>query len=255
MSFARETDLYPPVKRYFEALSYEVKGEVGAADVVACDASGAQMVIVELKLGFTLALLRQGVARQTLSDLVYLCVPRRKGRAGAKAHAADAGLCRRLGLGLLTVDAAGRIEVHCDPEPFRPRQAPARRARLLREFRARRGDPNVGGTTRRTLVTAYRQDALLCAGHLAVAGACRGAHVAKATGVSRATRMMADNHYGWFRRVATGIYELTDAGRVAAEAAPRDGTAVSCGTPSVVPAPSLEEPPGAANVRKAAEAG
>ena len=40
-----------------------------------------------------------------------------------------------------------------------------------------------------------------------------GADVAKATAVPRATRLMADNHYGWFERVTKGIYQLTDEGR------------------------------------------
>ena len=42
----------------------------------------------------------------------------------------------------------------------------------------------------------------------------RGAAVARDTGVQVATRIMADNHYGWFQRVSPGIYALTAAGRV-----------------------------------------
>ena len=42
--------------------------------------------------------------------------------------------------------------------------------------------------------------------------------VAKETGVEKATRLMADNHYGWFQRVETGIYDVTEKGRVAAKA-------------------------------------
>jgi len=61
-------------------------------------------------------------------------------------------------------------------------------------------------------VTAYRQDALRCAAHLAAHGATKGAHVAAATGVARATRIMADDHYGWFQRVGPGIYALTPRG-------------------------------------------
>ena len=40
--------------------------------------------------------------------------------------------------------------------------------------------------------------------------------MAKETGVERATRLMADNHYGWFERVEKGIYGLTEKGREAA---------------------------------------
>jgi hypothetical protein len=32
-------------------------------------------------------------------------------------------------------------------------------------------------------------------------------------GVAEATRIMRDNHYGWFERVSTGVYALTDAGQ------------------------------------------
>ena len=35
MDKPREADLYPPVKAHLVALGYEVKGEVGAADIVA----------------------------------------------------------------------------------------------------------------------------------------------------------------------------------------------------------------------------
>ena len=55
MSTARETDLYLPIKSFLEDQGYVVKSEVGAADVVAI--RGAEPpVVVELKLGFSLAL-------------------------------------------------------------------------------------------------------------------------------------------------------------------------------------------------------
>jgi hypothetical protein len=64
-------------------------------------------------------------------------------------------------------------------------------------------------------MTGYRQDALRCAAVLAEAGPSRGRDVAAAAGVATATRIMADNHHGWFQRVTTGVYALTDAGRAA----------------------------------------
>ena len=210
----RETDLYPPVKAFLEGQGYEVKAEVGPADVVACRGD-EDPVVVELKTGFSLTLVHQAVARQAITDAVYIAAPRGKGRPFLGALKNMTTLCRRLGLGLITVrmdDAL--VEVHCDPAPFRPRQSKGKRERLLREFARRDGDPNTGGT-RGGIVTAYRQDAVRCAEHLAAAGPTKGAVVAKATGVVRATRMMADNHYGWFERVDTGVYGLTDAGRAA----------------------------------------
>ena len=149
-----------------------------------------------------------------LSDLVYLAVPRGKGRGFQKALKENTALARRLGLGLITVRLRdGLVEVHCDPGPYAPRQSKPRRQRLLREFARRVGDPNQGGATRVGLVTAYRQDALRCAAYLAAHGPSKGAAVRAATGVDHATRMMRDDHYGWFERVETGIYALTPKGR------------------------------------------
>ncbi|MDV7142725.1 DUF2161 family putative PD-(D/E)XK-type phosphodiesterase [Tropicimonas sp. TH_r6] len=215
----KESDLYLPVKAFLEAQGYEVKAEVGAADVVACRVGEADPVIVELKTGFSLVLFHQAIARQSISDFVYIAVPRGPGRRFMKALKENRSLCRRLGIGLITVRLKdGHVEVHLDPAPYAPRQVKARKGRLLREFARREGDPNVGGSMRRGLVTAYRQDAMRIAAHLAQNGPSRGAAVARATGVETATRMMADDHYGWFERVERGIYGLTPNGVKALDA-------------------------------------
>ncbi len=217
MATTSESDLYPPVKAFLTAQGYDVKGEVGACDVVAV--RGAEdPVIVELKRGFTLALVHQGIARQAVTDAVYLAVPRWRGGGRAAGARAALALCRRLGLGLLAVRPEdGTVEPLCDPAPYAPRRMTRRRTRLLREFARMTGDPNRGGMGRRGIVTAYRQDALRCAAFL-TGGPAKGAVVARATGVVRATRLMADNHHGWFARVTPGIYRLTAAGAAAVAA-------------------------------------
>lgn len=218
---ARETDLYPPVKAFLEDQGYVVKAEVGAADVVAV--RGAEPpVMVELKLGFSLALFHQCVERLKLSDDVYLAVAHKPGQAFYKAVKANTALARRLGLGLITVRTEdGLVTVHCDPGPYMPRKNAKRKALLLREFARRQGDPNDGGQTRAGLVTAYRQDAMKIAVYLYEVGACKGADVARETGVPRATAMMRGNHYGWFEKLDKGVYGITPAGADAVAAAAR----------------------------------
>ncbi|MBF9034060.1 hypothetical protein HKCCE2091_07395 [Rhodobacterales bacterium HKCCE2091] len=207
-----ETELYPPIKAFLEGQGYVVKAEIAGADVVACRGEETP-VIVELKTRFSLALFHQGIARLAVADLVYVAVPRATGRAFARALSDNVRLARRLGLGLLTVRLRdGLVEVHCDPGPYAPRKSKPRQALLLREFARRRGDPNRGGT-RGAIVTAYRQDALACAACLAAGGAMKGVEVRDATGVARATDIMRADHYGWFERVGTGVYDLTGAGR------------------------------------------
>jgi hypothetical protein len=207
---AREADLYPPVKAYLQKQGYEVKGEVGAADVLA--RRGAEPpVIVELKLGFSLALFHQGIERLAVTDLVYVAVP-----AGgqAKALKANVKLARRIGLGVMTVRLRdGLVEVLADPGPYAPRKSKKKTTRLLRAFDRLQGDPNAGGATRHGIVTGYRQDAVRCARFLAVHGPSKGAKIKEWAEVPDATRIMADDHYGWFTRVSRGVYDLTDLGR------------------------------------------
>jgi hypothetical protein len=222
MAVLNETDLYGPVKQLLEQQGYTVKGEVDRCDLVAV--RGAEPpVIVELKRGFALSVVYQCIERQRITDAVYLAVA---GPTGRKARAiwnhkrgAVLQLCRRLGLGLMTVDArdscAPQVEVHLDPAPYAPRKSRARREHLFGEFARRVGDHNVGGSRARPIVTAYRQDALRCAHCLASNGPLRAAAIRRYTGVASAARILQRNVYGWFERVERGVYSLTPRGRTA----------------------------------------
>lgn len=223
MPFDSEEDLYAPVKAFLEAQDYEVKSEIRGCDLVA-QRAGEPPVIVELKTGFTLPLLLQGIDRLALSDHVYVAVAvavrparnslwRRERRGILK-------LCRRLGLGLLAVhEPNGQrptlVEPLLDPLPYRPRPDKKRQGLLLKEFAHRVGDPNTGGMTRRPIVTAYRQAALSCAAYLAEHGATKAATVARATAVTQAARILQRDVYGWFERVERGIYVVSVKGEVA----------------------------------------
>lgn len=212
-----ETDLYQPVKTLLEGQGYEVKGEVAAADIVAIRGE-EDPIIVELKTAFSLTLFHQAIERQSLSDHVYIAVPRGTNKAYLKSLKRNKTLCRRLGLGLMTVRLKdGFVETHLDPEPYKPRPSKIKKGRLLREFSRRVGDPNKGGAARTTIMTAYRQDALRCLGALNQNGPTKAAEVAKITAVETARRIMADDHYGWFERVGRGVYALTPKGKEAVE--------------------------------------
>ena len=212
-----ETALYQPVKAFLEAQGFEVKAEVCGCDLVARRGSEPP-VIVELKLRFNLALVLQGIDRLRLADRVYLAALRPPYRSQGVSPDAPSvrRLCRRLGLGLMMIGRRGdSVLVLEEPGPYRPRPARRRVLRLVEEFARRRGDPNLGGSTRVPIVTAYRQDALRCARALAEAGPLRLRDLRAATGVEAAAPIVQRNVYGWFARVARGTYALTDAGRAA----------------------------------------
>ncbi len=208
-----ESDLYAPLKRFLEGQGYEVKGEVGRCDVVAVRGQEAP-VIVELKLRPNLELILQGVERLALSERVYLGVP--EGSRLLKTQRKRLPkLLRRLGLGLITIEAAkDRVTVVLDPLPYRPRSDKKGRGRLLGEFQQRVGDPNLGGSaTRAGRVTAYRQRSVAIARHLAECGPSKASLVAKRLDEPKARELLYRDVYGWFDRLGEGVYELSSKGR------------------------------------------
>jgi hypothetical protein len=217
---ARETALYRTVKRHLEAQGYAVKGEVCGCDVVGLRAEAGgrpRIAVAELKLGFTLDLVLQGVDRLAVAEEVWLAV--RASRRGRDRDRRVHRLCRLLGFGLLAVDTARqRLEVLAEPAPYRPRTSARRRGALLSEHAGRRGDPMEGGSARTPVMTAYRQRALACAAALAAEpGRPRDlAHLAPDAG-----RILLRNVYGWFERVGRGVYRVTAQGEEALRRWPR----------------------------------
>jgi hypothetical protein len=104
------------------------------------------------------------------------------------------------------------VEVLAEPAPYRPRPNLRRRALLLREHGRRKGDPMQGGTSRSPIMTAYRQQALACAGALRN-GPGRPRDMAAVA--PDAGRILLRNVYGWFERAERGVYRLTVAGQAA----------------------------------------
>jgi hypothetical protein len=207
-----EVTLYQPVKAFLERLDFEVKGEVRGCDIVATRGPEPPLVvIVELKLGLSLELLLQAVDRMQIADDVWIAVPAtRRGRdRDRRAHR----LCRLLGIGLLAVNARRTsVEVLVEPAPYRPRANLSRRRLLLEEFTRRRGDPAQGGSTRRPIMTAYRQQALDCAA--ALRDGPKRPRDLRAIAPD-AGSILLRNVYGWFERVQHGIYRLGPLGEQA----------------------------------------
>ena len=202
-----ETALYPAVKRFLEGRGYTVKGEVAGCDVVGVKPGEPTLLVIgELKLGLSFDLVLQGVDRMACADEVWLAV--KATRRGRDRDARARRLCRLLGFGLLAVNSRS-LEVLAEPAPYRPRRDLRRRRRIVAEHEARRGDPSPGGTAGVPIMTAYRQEALLCATRLRD-GPCRPRDLRP--DAPRAALILKRNVYGWFERVAHGVYALTPSG-------------------------------------------
>ncbi|TVX96500.1 DUF2161 domain-containing phosphodiesterase [Cohnella terricola] len=244
MAVKYETELYPPVKGFFTARGYDVKAEIRGCDLVAYRENRTDPTIVEMKKTFTLPLLLQGVDRQKTGAAVWLAVERNRTKKGAhnQRFAEIAHLCRRLNLGFMTVTfyrtKAPVVDVWCEPAFQAPPSSTAtvalaadsaanyivapssgrrktRAAKLLKEFDARSGDYNVGGSTKRKLITAYRERSIQCALALACHGASAPRQVRDWTNCPTAGVLLRQNVYGWFNRIGKGMYELNAAGEMA----------------------------------------
>jgi len=210
-----ETDLYLPLKAFMEGAGYSVKGEVNGCDLVGVkDGDPPVLVVCEMKLSFNLELVMQGVNRATICDEVWLAARASKAGKGREHDARFRNLCRRLGFGIMTVSAAGTVEVIVAPDAATPRRDPKRRSRLLDEHRRRVGDPQIGGGRGKPIMTAYRQDCILCATSL-LAGPQSPKQLK--TLVIRAPAILRRNVYGWFVRESRGVYGLTELGRTAVQ--------------------------------------
>jgi hypothetical protein len=170
------------------------------------------MIIGELKLTFTLDLVLQAVDRSAACDEVWLAVRASRRGRGREHDGRVKKLCRLLGFGLLAVTATNKVEVIVEPVAWRPRRDARRRSAIVTEHRRRQGDPAVGGTTRRPIMTAYRQQALSCAAALAHAPA-RPRDLKQA--MPDAPKILLRNVYGWFARLERGLYTLSEPGRAA----------------------------------------
>lgn len=205
-----ETALYLPIKSFLEAAGYTVKGEVGGCDLVGLtDGEPPVVVICELKMTFNLELILQAVDRAAACDEVWIAArvsAKGKGREGDRRFR---DLCRRLGFGMLAVSDNDLVDIVVSPLSPMPRKNARRRSRLVEEHRRRKGDPALGGSTRKPIMTAYRQQALACAAAIEN-GVQRPKDMREAA--PKAPQILRDNVYGWFERIDRGIYALTELG-------------------------------------------
>ncbi len=212
----RETDLHAPIHAYLEGQGYTVQAEVSDCDLVA--RKGDDLIVVEFKRRLSISLLVQATDRQRITESVYVALPGPLDLSRGSRWNGIRRLLRSLELGLITVTFGGRrprVDVIFHPLPRERRKLSRRRRAVLREIDGRSESYNQGGSTRRKLMTAYREAAIRIATILDRQGPLTPRRL-RALGTGRKTLpILADNHYGWFERVDRGVYALTPGGRVA----------------------------------------
>jgi hypothetical protein len=214
MKGLKEVDLYPPVAEFLIARGYTLRSEVEGSDVVALQ--GDELVIVELKLNFSIDLLLQATERQKSADTVYVAIVRPASGMHGSRWRRIVHLVRRLELGLILVSFSTPrplVEIAVHPESFSPKRSHQKRRAIIREARGRSDDFNAGGAVRRKLVTAYRENAIQIAYYLKLNGPLSRQELVDRGCGTRTKAILSHNVYGWFMRVSRGVYSLSERGQ------------------------------------------
>ncbi len=209
-----ETDLYAPVSALLASLGYEVNAEVKGCDI--CATKSGCLVVVEMKKNMTVSLLVQAARRQRAADLVYVAIPRPKRQYGP-SWLGLLHLLKRLGLGLIVVSFAsgkGRAEIALDPsetDRTNCRTSERVRGKIMKELAGRTGDYNVGGSCRKELMTAYKENAIHIACCLKELGSLTTRQLRNLGTGEKTYSILRNNFYGWFAREGDA-WELTKKG-------------------------------------------
>lgn len=213
-----EEELYEPIKAYLCEGGFEVKGEVKSCDVTAV--MGDIVLVVEMKTTLNLDVILQAAQRQKIADIVYVAVPRKSKTMRTKRWKNICHLLRRLEIGLLLVSFSGKnalVQEALKPEVFSremsKKLSTKKRKEVLNEFYSRNGDFNKGGSTRKKLITAYREKAIFIAVLLKDNGALTIKQLKEfGSDENKTSSILQNNHYGWFERVSRGKYNISQKG-------------------------------------------
>lgn len=217
-----EEDLYIPVRDYLIGHGYTVRSEVSHCDVTAIDQAGT-LLVIEMKLRVNLDVILQAALRQRIADIVYIAVPKNNKSLHTAKWKSICHLLKRLEIGLLLVACRNKslsVEEALQPVPFNRETsrnlAARKKKKLLEEFAGRKGDFNTGGSSGKKLVTAYKEMAIHIAALLAQHGPLAVKQLKQyGTDREKTGRILLDNHYNWFQKIARGVYAINDTGVMA----------------------------------------
>jgi hypothetical protein len=210
-----ESDLYQPVCDFLTRNGYKVHAEVKDCDIAAV--RDDELIVVELKRGFNASLLLQAVKRQKASDAVYVAIPKpsRMGRAWADiCH-----LLKRLELGLILVTLRKKgsdVDIVFHPSIFdlekNKKKGVKKRQTILREIDGRHGNYNLGGSSQKKIMTAYKENAIFIASCLEKFGPMAPRDLRSLGTGSKTQSILTKNFYDWYEKTGRGLYGISQKG-------------------------------------------
>lgn len=201
-----ETDLYLPVQRFFSELGFKVDAEVRDCDIVA--SKDDIVVICELKRGFTIELVYQLVNRKKMTPYVYAVIPRPKNMRSAEFKK-KLDILRALECGLLVVlNSTKRVDVVLEPKGEDTKKKQEYRKGIGKEVSVRKMSLNLGGQSRRKIVTAHKESLIAALCYIEKYGTIKTRECK-----DNIKAVLQRNHYDFFVRVDKGVYTANERGR------------------------------------------
>lgn len=206
-----ETQMYAPIKELFTSLGYEVRSEVEGCDVVAVKSD--EIIVIEMKKAFNMTLLYQAMDRKSLTPKVYVAIPRAKGLR-SKNYYLMLKILRGLGIGLIFVAVRGycHADIILEPTDEGVRKNYRRLKQVKNEIDQRSMDRNVGGSTRKKIITAYREASVLALCHMECYETLKTSDIKKRGYIDKVRNALNSNVFGWFEKVGRGTYAMSSEG-------------------------------------------
>jgi len=213
MAAFKESDLYNPVCEYFKCLGYNVQAEVKSCDLVAVN--NHETIIAELKTSFCLKLVYQAIERQSLTNLVYVVIPRPKKGAKSREWKNMLSLMKKLDIGIITVAIDSElksVDIISVPEGHRKNNNAKKKAKLDKELNERSMNTNTGGVSKTKILTAYKEKCIFALCLAEKNGKITPSELKKALNDPYADKIPRSNYYGWFIKIEKGVYVISGKG-------------------------------------------
>ncbi|MGN1318201.1 MAG: DUF2161 family putative PD-(D/E)XK-type phosphodiesterase [Lachnospirales bacterium] len=200
-----ETELYFPINDYFTKLGFKVDAEVKDCDIVAIKDN--TVVICELKRGFTIELIYQLVQRKKLTPYVYAVIPRPK-NLRSKSFTKKLDILKALDCGLMVVlNSTKRVDIILEPRGEDTSKNKLMRKGVEKEAAIRKTKLNLGGQSKRKIVTAHKESLIATICYIEKYG-----EINTRKCKDNIKNILQRNHYGYFIRLRNGVYTVNEEG-------------------------------------------
>ena len=203
--------MYEPIRQMLIGLGFIVRGEVKNCDIAAI--KGDELWVIEMKLSANLTLLYQAIKRKTITDCVFIAIPRPINSRN-KNFATLKKIISKLELGLILVSIdsptpLAEIAIH----PNISKKTNSKKAESVRKEILGRSSDSTGGTANTKINTAFREKCIKIACLIEANGELSSRELRKLGCESDTAVVLRNNHYGWYKKTGNKTYILSDIGK------------------------------------------